>query len=652
MFSMLFGFIGGCTSPESDKPVDETTDEADSNLLILWQELSKQIPSADQPDAHVDAIRSWLNAESSQPILAKVSRLNLWGRDLTTLPPEIGRLGDLRFLYLTNNHLTFLPKEISLLTKLAVLSIDGNQLNFLQPEIGELISLQALDLSANPLSTLPPEVSNLKKLRFLSMQDCSLSELQISSIRALLPSGCQFLFNMKAQPEPATRADMWHLFGENGINIEAAWPITTGSSNTTIAIIEPFFGIDSKAYTTGNCLSVPKHYILSSYITAHQYLGHGVAVSSMISDCPQNVLGLQGINNRSPLLWIDQDQSVTLFSLPDYLYWAIGISDCAKFSNCSSNTEPADIISMSLGGKIEEPTIIRQIQSVAVARVNARPSILVASAGNDSSSADTSYPTSLTGIISVGATQKNGEAAGFSNWGETVEIMAPGKEVAVALERGWGFNSGTSFAAPTISGVLSLMHSVYSGLNWKRAVYLLQSTAVPMSCDQYCSADYTTEARDQCKKDCCVTINGELRQTCTPGRVDAGAAVAAAQNAEQQPLAEAFPVALVDSNIYVIPLTAKPPSTIRTGAFTLTNVGGVSGQYTLTSTDPNMNFSANKVSIAPGEQINITVTTSTAYSILDDYKIRIASPESGMVSSFSDELVVYAQSMLGGTSFE
>ena len=103
--------------------------------------------------------------------------LDLGGKGIEELPPEIGRLTQLTRLNLIENQLTSLPPEIGQLTQLNWLSLRSNQLTSLPPEFRKLTKLDQLQLNYNPMTSLPPEIVQLTTLDLLDMFDCQLTSL-------------------------------------------------------------------------------------------------------------------------------------------------------------------------------------------------------------------------------------------------------------------------------------------------------------------------------------------------------------------------------------------------------------------------------------------------------------------------------------------
>lgn len=131
----------------------------------------------------------------------------------------------------------------------------------------------------------------------------------------------------------------------------------------------------------------------------------------------------------------------------------------------------AQVINMSLGGMAGSP-LVQQ----AIDRATEKGIIVVASAGNHGTEAP-AYPASYNGVISVAASNEAGRKAGFSAYGSTVDITAPGDTRQLLSHGGTRMSRGTSFSAPFITGMLALLKSAFPSLTASQAEQVLKSKA-------------------------------------------------------------------------------------------------------------------------------------------------------------------------------
>jgi parallel beta-helix repeat protein len=135
----------------------------------------------------------------------------------------------------------------------------------------------------------------------------------------------------------------------------------------------------------------------------------------------------------------------------------------------------ADIISNSWGGPFPSLPL-----KEALDYARSQGVILVASAGNDYSPYP-SYPAGYEGVISVAATDYDDVKAAFSNYGEWVDIAAPGVDIlSLWKDGGMAFASGTSMSCPHVSGTCALMLSIFPDMSYGYLLGTLMEAADPM----------------------------------------------------------------------------------------------------------------------------------------------------------------------------
>jgi subtilase family serine protease len=119
---------------------------------------------------------------------------------------------------------------------------------------------------------------------------------------------------------------------------------------------------------------------------------------------------------------------------------------------------------MSIGGWGDSELIHEAVKYAYDAGV-----LLVAAAGNAGTNMK-SYPAGYDEVISVAATDEYDDKAQFSNWGDWIELAAPGVNIYSTVPGGYSSMSGTSMACPHVAGVAALAWSQYpnSTRDWVR----------------------------------------------------------------------------------------------------------------------------------------------------------------------------------------
>ncbi len=270
-----------------------------------------------------------------------------------------------------------------------------------------------------------------------------------------------------------------YQFNLKKIGLEEAWNITKGSTSIIVAVVDS--GVDPETtitdFSTGtilkgvSILTNETTFIQSikadTYVGQYSYDGgsHGTAVASVIA-AGMNSKTITGVapNVRILPIKVFRDEKTLNEEVPAFtvdvskgIVWAVD--------------HGADIINLSLGTYDWDYSLAQAIQYAESNNV-----LVVAASGNNAdhnglygspNNGYISYPAVWDEVISVGSITKDDKVSNFSSTGnDGLELVAYGDGIWLpwSSENKYKAVSGTSFSAPTVSGVLALILSAYPNL--------------------------------------------------------------------------------------------------------------------------------------------------------------------------------------------
>lgn len=283
----------------------------------------------------------------------------------------------------------------------------------------------------------------------------------------------------------------------NDVHAPAAWNTTTGSRNVVVAVLDS--GIDlthpdlaanvwtNPGETAGNGIDDDRNgfvddvhgwnFIDNNADVSDGY-GHGTHVAGIIGAVGNNGIGVSGVAWQVSLmvLRVENDSGAGSTS---------AVIAALNYATMMRRDHGIDVVVTN--NSWESPGSFSSAMFEAIRAQGAAGITFVAAAGNHATDNDVipRYPANydLPNVISVAALDPAGNLAGMSDYGaRSVDLAAPGTLIqSTWLRGGYGMLSGTSMAAPQVSGTVALLAAAKPGIGVAQVRAAILGTTAPLS---------------------------------------------------------------------------------------------------------------------------------------------------------------------------
>lgn len=256
-------------------------------------------------------------------------------------------------------------------------------------------------------------------------------------------------------PKEPSYSRQWYL---PKLQLPEAWDKTKGSSKITVAVIDG--GVQKDHPDLKGKIVSPYNAVNGS--SSYDPDEHATHVAGIIAGS-FNKYGIAGIAPKVKIMPInvfqgDQARADTVIRA---IYYAVA--------------HHADVINMSLG----DDSYSYLLES-ATKYAKSKGVVLVAAAGNSSTFLPM-YPAASEGVIGVSATDRNDRIASFSNYGNYIDLAAPGVDIYSSIAGStYASYDGTSMAAPMVSGIAALVRTKNPFLSPSQVETILKKSTIDL----------------------------------------------------------------------------------------------------------------------------------------------------------------------------
>ena len=315
-------------------------------------------------------------------------------------------------------------------------------------------------------------------LELSSIQDVERCIKELTGLKGVEYAEKVPLDRMCLTPNDPSYSSQWGL---TNINAPTAWNYFSTGSNVVVAIVDdaierthadlsPNLWVNAGEIAGNNLDDDNNGYIddINGYDVGsndnnpnppNASFDHGTHVAGIVSARSNNGIGVASIGFSCKLMCVKSTTTVGQVTngYDGIVYAAVS---------------GAHVINMSWGGP-SSSTTGQNIVNYAVSE----GCILIAAAGNDNVNTQF-YPAAYNNVVSVAATTSSNTKASFSNYGNWIDVSAPGNNIySTTVGNSYGNKSGTSMASPMVAGLAGLMKSLNPTMPNADLINCLISTA-------------------------------------------------------------------------------------------------------------------------------------------------------------------------------
>lgn len=242
---------------------------------------------------------------------------------------------------------------------------------------------------------------------------------------------------------------------------DKAWALINQKREVKVAVLDT--GVDYTHPDLKNRVLTDEGYnFVDNNYDLMDYNGHGTHVSGIIAAEANNKVDIAGIAGKLdvkiiPVKVLDKNGE--------------GVTDDIAKGIVYAVDKGADVINLSFGIKSKSKLI-----ADAINYAKSKGVFVVAASGNDNENSDNFSPAG-DGAFTVAAMNYNYKKAYFSDYGNSIKVAAPGVSILSTVPGGYEAWSGTSMAAPVVSGIAAMIKAENPQLSPSQMEDILDSTA-------------------------------------------------------------------------------------------------------------------------------------------------------------------------------